>query len=302
MRSPNLIVPGFPKSGTSSLHEYLNQHPEICMSDSKEPHIYSKDEYFNRRKDVNFSVSFAQLFSHNTAQYLGESSTSYMISHKAPKRICEDDPNVKFILLCRDPIERIISHYNWLSSHGINVKPFKQELEEWDGKPFDIEAPFGAIGYKNYIEHSLYGEQIERYFNIFDPKQFLILSSNELKHQPLETMNRCFDFLGLERLENMDFAKKNKTEFKDDLVAQQLKKEPIVKGGIVRSFINLIPMSLRIRLKKLLFKGHPNMNNPKEKYMPTQDEISWLKERLKKDVELFQNLSGKKFDDWKYFA
>ena len=49
---PNLIIPGFPKSGTSSLYHYLSQHPDIDGIKGKEPHVFSKTDRFRKRESI----------------------------------------------------------------------------------------------------------------------------------------------------------------------------------------------------------------------------------------------------------
>ena len=59
---PDFIIPGFAKSGTSSLHEYLNQHPSIKMSTIKEPHNYSNMKRYEQRLDLFSEFSYQTIF------------------------------------------------------------------------------------------------------------------------------------------------------------------------------------------------------------------------------------------------
>ncbi|HEY9134269.1 MAG TPA: hypothetical protein VIM85_00570, partial [Pseudomonadales bacterium] len=77
---PNLFIPGSAKSGTSSLHEYLNQHPDISMSSEKEPH------FFCIKRNKKEAFEYEKLFE-NEKKYRGESSTGYMVFHGVPERI-----------------------------------------------------------------------------------------------------------------------------------------------------------------------------------------------------------------------
>ena len=97
---PNLYIPGAGKSGTSSLHEYLGKHPEICMSTIKEPHFWTSPNFKNyTKKDFN---NYSKLFEGENNSYRGESSTGYMCFSEFKPRIkkhYKSSPKFIFILL-----------------------------------------------------------------------------------------------------------------------------------------------------------------------------------------------------------
>ena len=109
---PNLFVIGAMKSGTTTLHEYLGSHPEICMSDRKEPGYFVEEYGWSNGVDW----YLRQFSGDGKEKYLGESTTDYT---KLPRfkgvarRIAEFNPGAKIMYLLRDPIERTISHYWW---------------------------------------------------------------------------------------------------------------------------------------------------------------------------------------------
>ena len=156
INSPNLFIPGFPKSGTSSLHSMLCQHPEISEGKWKEPHTYSYDNRYEKRFSI-FSEQYANL----SSRYILDSSTTYMVSRYAIERILNDTPNAKFIVIARDPIDRIVSHYNWLTSLNLVNLPFDKELKKHANEKFDYRFNYKG-NFKAYIEFSKYGEQLKR--------------------------------------------------------------------------------------------------------------------------------------------
>lgn len=204
--TPNLIIPGFPKCGTSSLYYYLSQHDEIDAAAHKEPHVFTSKENFERRADI-----LKGLFSpHRSFAYRLEASTTYMISPDAPCRIHEVAPDCALIMIARDPIERVFSHYNWLWCNGSVEKDFKAEVREWAGREFDPGVHFGG-NYKYYVEFSAYGEQMKRYLSVFDRDQTLFLTAEALKNDSRQVMNRCFEFLGLQAPSTVDTQRRNVT-------------------------------------------------------------------------------------------
>lgn len=204
--TPNLIIPGFPKSGTSSLFHYLQQHDEINGAAHKEPHVFTSEANFERRSDILSGLFNAS----RDCTYRLEASTTYMISPGAPRRVCEVAPDCRFIVLARDPIERVFSHYNWLWCNGTAERDFEAEVREWAGRKFDPTVHFGG-NYKYYVEFSAYGEQVERYLSLFDRSQILFVTSEALKDNPQEVLGRCFDFLGLKTPPAVDTQRRNVT-------------------------------------------------------------------------------------------
>ena len=95
---PNLFIPGAGKSGSSSLHNYLKLHPDIYMSELKEPHFFSHDEnYFSKTQ----TEKYYELFKNGKKyKYRGESSTGYMVFPHVIDRIKMDKKKPKFIFKC----------------------------------------------------------------------------------------------------------------------------------------------------------------------------------------------------------
>jgi hypothetical protein len=208
--TPNLVIPGFPKSGTSSLYHYLCHHDEINGVEGKEPHIFTSKKRFEQRAEI-LSDRFDASRSYS---YYLDASTTYMISPGAPHRIHEVAPDCKLIVIARDPIERVFSHYNWLWCNGFVEKDFKTEVREWTGRKFDPTVSIGG-NYKYYIEFSAYGEQMIRYLSEFYCSQILFLTTEALKNDPQQVLNQCFDFLGLQAPSTVDTRRRNVTRAKE---------------------------------------------------------------------------------------
>lgn len=103
----DFICIGANKSGTTWLYEMVRQHPEICVSKVKEPHFYSHNY------DKGYEWYF-NLWKTEINQKTGEFSTTYFNSVLALDRIVKDNPDVKIVLLLRDPLSRAYSHLKHL--------------------------------------------------------------------------------------------------------------------------------------------------------------------------------------------
>lgn len=283
---PNLIIPGFPKSGTSSLFDYINKHPQV-FGKKKEPHTYSIQQHYIRRFDPEYENSFANLYAGvSNEKYILEASTSYMITKPVAERIARDTPNCKLIIVARDPIERIFSHFNWLRSLKLVDKSFKKEIKEWNQKPFNIDVHFYG-NYKNYVESSKYGQQLKNYLKYFSKEQICFFSLEELKAEPQKTLNQVWDFLEIERIKLSEMPVVNAT--KEKVIRDFTPKK-------IRKLLSFIPdyISLRIRTK-ILNRFYIREVKPKK---VSQKDILWIYEFLREDLRTLEEI-GYKSPYWK---
>jgi hypothetical protein len=185
---PNLFVIGAAKSGTSSLHEYLKDHPDIFMSDEKEPNFFVDEENFFDNSDAitDKEESYLNLFKSATGvSIIGESSTNYT---RRPRYHCHmemifrytSDP--RFIYIMRDPIERTISHYWFMVHRGWEVRSIHDALRE------DTY----------YLEVSNYAMQLEPYFKTFGPERILTVTTEALASNPIAMMQSIYESLGVD--------------------------------------------------------------------------------------------------------
>lgn len=298
---PNLFIPGAGKSGTSSLHEYLNLHTDIFMSKKKEPHFFSHDErYFNK----NELEKYYKLFDEGkNAKYRGESSTGYMVFPNTIDRIKKNIENPKFIFVLRNPIDRIFSHYNWVDSLvGENLSLEKAIKKDFNKEPqSNINFEFG---YRNYFQFGLYGKWLEQYYKNFDKKDILIILTEDLKKNPLQTINKCCDFLDISKFEEIPKISLNKTIYYKNASFYH----NLIHLFNVPKFYNLIERylpSFLFRIFKdakhktyLFIKRRQTINKPEKL---TKYQKSWLKQLYSNDIKKLRELTKMNYSEWKDF-
>jgi hypothetical protein len=193
----NLIIPGFGKCGTSSLHQYLGLHPNICMSTEKEPHYFSQTETYKKGE-----LFHDQLFSPEQDSkiiYYGESSTSYCYDETALRRIRSDIENPRIVILLREPVERLLSHYRWLWALGLEDRPLLQAVMEEEVRGYDVEHPYkNSCNYATYLRGSRYSVYVPLMEQLFGAQRVFCLRSELLQKNPQECLNSCFYFLALD--------------------------------------------------------------------------------------------------------
>jgi hypothetical protein len=181
---PNAIIIGAMKCGTSSLHRYLQVHPQIFMSTPKELRFFTK----HWKKGIGW---YESKFDTDRA-VRGESSpqyTQYPRHPDVPARMHSVVPDARLIYLVRDPIDRVVSHY--LERLGQ-----LREHRELSSLLTDFESDKHAQ--MQYINPSKYWQQIERYLKFYPADRILVLALEDLQKRRLETLRQVFRFLAID--------------------------------------------------------------------------------------------------------
>ncbi len=168
------------KSGTTTLYEYLERHPDVFMTTPKEPNFFSMDEVFG--KGTNW---YGSLFADASAnQVCGEASPSYSRFPRfsdTVSRISQTVPKAKLVYIMRHPVERFYSNYVFDRSYG-----FSDSIRE-------------TLESRTYVlETSNYMLQIEKYLEFFSREQMLLLLLDDLKAAPKRVLSEVYEFLGVE--------------------------------------------------------------------------------------------------------
>jgi hypothetical protein len=178
---PTFLVIGTMKGGTTSLYNYLRDHPQVFMSTTKELHYFVAEKNLSRGNGW-YERNFRDA---GDAVAVGEASpdyTKYPIYQGVPQRIAETMPGVKLIYVLRDPVERIRSHYLHDVARGRERRPIGEVVP----------------GNVHYLAPSRYALQIDRYLEHFPREQLLVLTSEDLRTDRRATMRRVHEFIGVD--------------------------------------------------------------------------------------------------------
>jgi hypothetical protein len=205
----NLVLPGAGKSGTSSLHDLLDQHPELNMSRPKEPQHFSFDDLYARG-----AVAHNALFrSDRPYRYHGESSQCYMFHPAATDRIkaCLTAP--KIILLLRDPVDRLWSQYQWNYRRAVERASLMQALETRGDDTGYNYNPAIRMYQENggYLSASRYSKWVPFWRETFGPDNVLVLRTEDLRADPVGTLRTCFAFLDVASFDIQERPRRNET-------------------------------------------------------------------------------------------
>ena len=194
MPLPTFIIIGTAKSATTSLYNYLAEHPEIGMSREKEANYFgwnNGDLGFPRewRKDEQHDFPAKSLEQYESLfpegeniRARGEASPLYLDSPHAPTCIHRILPDAGLIVTLRKPVDRIISYYKLLVRKGYVTESLEDSLHP------------GKILY----ELSFIGQRLEKYFELFPKDRILPVRFDELQNHPEQTMVKILKFVGVD--------------------------------------------------------------------------------------------------------
>ena len=193
---PDAIIVGVMKGGTETLATFLTVHPSIAMQQK-----VRAVQFFNKYYDNGLEWYRNQMPCSKPDQITMEKSPQYFIAAKTPGRIYEMNSLIKLIMIVREPISRMISHYDHLKA--INPEQVEDTLDD------EILKPNGEIDKSSIvIAISLYAIHIKRWLEEFNLKQIHIVDGDNFTEDPSGELNKIETFLGLSHFiteENFEF-------------------------------------------------------------------------------------------------
>ena len=223
---PDFVIIGAQKSGTTSLYDFLIRNPAIASASKKELHYFSLQ--YNRGKlwyCSNFPTNLSRhYFYKKTNQRLlsGEASPTYLFYPEVPSRMREILPDAKLIVILRNPVDRAHSQYHHSLRHNHETlsfeKAIKLEEERLAGeRERPIEDPYVISHYRthSYLTRGMYADQLENWFRHYNRKQFLILTTDDLRKNPQQTLDQIFDFLGVSPFQADNLKNSNVGSYKE---------------------------------------------------------------------------------------
>jgi hypothetical protein len=272
---PNLFIIGAAKCGTTSLHRYLDRHPEISMSEPKEPRVFCDAGWEDRLPD------YARMFARPGAPVRGESSTRYSrfpVTQHVPARVAAVCPGARLIYMVRDPVDCVVA--NWTQRYAD-----MNEHRTLDNALRDLDQPANF-----YVAAGRFATQLEQWLEHFDHSQILVLEQAELRNDRAALLGRVLEFLqvrpevpaGVDEEFNVSEAKERMTP------------------AAARLWFTLAPATRRLpdgarrrlastRLFPVEKIGRPALD---------ADLRAALERELRGEAERFRKLTGMKFASW----
>ena len=292
---PNFLIIGAAKAGTTSLYYYLRQHPQIFMSSWKEPKFFSLEgEELNfggptqtiNVNSINNLDDYLKLFEKVTDETaIGEASPVYLYCPKAPAKIKQYIPDAKLIVVLRHPAERAFSSFAHLIRAGYENLSFEEALKQ---EPQRIAEKWAPLWY--YQGKGFYAEQLQRYFELFEPEQIKIYLYDELVKDSVALVQDAYRFLGVDDSFVPDLTRMNvsgvpKNRLLHNLLTRDNQLKTLAKAVIPKSF------------RKGLSRNIKNKNLGAKPVMSTETR-NQLTEFYRDDIVQLQQLINRDLSHW----
>jgi hypothetical protein len=299
MTMPNFLIIGAEKAGTTALYHLLSHHPQIYMSAVKEPSFFAfenhimdyvgpGDRWINNTARTELA-NYQDLFNDRIDEKaVGEASTYYMmLSTKSARTIAHYVPEMKIILILRNPIERAYSAFISMISYGReHMRDFTLALDAGKHRWFDHWEPAWR-----YYENSLYAPKMLAYLSYFPHSQIRIYLYEDWKSKPLSVLTDIFGFLEV----SADYIPDSLNQYnvsnypRNDMLFQFLTAPNMLKT-LIKPFLS---KQTRQTLKKAIISR--NWMAP-----PQLDDKTRLKliEKFRSDVLSLQEILDRDLSSW----
>ena len=312
MPYPDFFIIGAPRSGTTSLYSYLNQHPQIEMSSQKEAGffhfadqlpdfvgmagLYGPDllaeslKRFDRarRLSVVDDATYHQLWSDNPGVLArGEATPTYLFDEAAAASIESRLPGSKLIVILRNPADRAYSEY--LQALRLGLENRRSLEDALAAEPSDIDEYWW--GARRYVRSGFYARNLGRYLAAWPRERVRIYFYEQLYDDVGSLLQNCFAFLGVDPETEIDSSTRHKTGFvpADGLLVSAARSDGVLKRSVRR----VLPWSIRRRLYHAIMS--------REKAEPpafSHQTRSALVDAFRDDISRLQQITGRDLGVW----
>lgn len=271
MNKVDTLIIGAQKAGTTSLYRYMSQHPEIVFSRVKEVTYFVDEDLY--AKGPTYFDSFLPRADPDTKIVSGY--VHMLACPSAPERVRGYNPDMKFIVLLRDPIHRAWSAYQYARQMG------------WESADVDFSAAFGAesqrltsrnsrIRYDTvYGYNGLYCKHLNHWMEIFPADQFLILRSEDLRTNTSACLESVWKFLGVSGSVTVDTSTEYNRTGKTRV--RWLNRVMYDKSSrLLRLLGRLLPARLRIWIRSRLFPWLQRINTANAVATRIPDDVAGM--------------------------
>ena len=276
-RLPNLVVIGAAKAGTTSLHNYLDLHPDVVMSHDKEMRFFTDP-------DCRSWIGRYQDYFPAGTRYRGESTPQYTKWPLYPgvaDRIAELAPDARLIYLLRDPVERALAEYVEEATWGVMSGDIDEHLA-------DADVPHNRL-----VAPSRYASQLREFHRRFDPDRILVVDLDTLGAEPAQSLARIFDFLGLPQIDLDEEALRPRNVW-GSKGAHPGWYRALRRPALIRA-VHRLPTD---RLEALRAFVRRRISKPVERPAPSPQTLERLREVLAPEMADLRAMTGLDFDGW----
>jgi hypothetical protein len=301
---PNLFIVGAAKCGTTSLYYYLSQHPEVFNCPVKEPNhfitqfqidsLYGNLKQYKKLWSSYLGLSkYLALYSNaKSFRITCDASVNYLrYAKEIAGKIKEFNDEAKILIILRNPVDRLFSHYHHSVRDGSITKTLENLLT------FEEEyCKMENNTWYSYKKYGLYYDNVKHYLDTFGQDKALILFNEDLESNPQKVLSHVCDFLMIVAsfVPKIDFTKQNAAYLpKNPKISHLLNKYSqysMLWSGLKKIF----PIQLLRRLKTII-----NPSIPYQETLTNKKTIQQLKAYYKEDITKLETLVNRDLSAWK---
>jgi sulfotransferase family protein len=296
---PNFFIVGAPKCGTTALYEYLRPHPNIFMSELKEPHFFARDlGTYPRIKSLD---DYTGLFAGSTKEHLrvGEASVYYLRSAVAIANIHSFNPEAKVIAMFRNPVDMVYSLHSQLLYWSEEIEPDFEtawRLQERRSQGMDLPPRSRGGFLLQYAQVGRFGTQTERLLSIFPSSQVKLILYDDFTASPQRVYDDVVDFLGIPHDGRSEFPRINENKrAKVAWLKRFYRKPPVFLRDAVHGLKQAMGAERIVAVKKRIVE----LNTAKERRPPLSPEFrAELVATFRDEVALLSRLLHRDLSHW----
>jgi hypothetical protein len=206
---PDFLLIGTQRGGTRALYHYLCTHPAVLAATTSDTHFFDRKyhrglAWYRGHFPTRIERSVASSL-HRHAFVTGEACSSYLFYPHTPRRVAAVLPEVRLIVLLRNPVDRAYSQYYHAVELGLERLSFEEAIrDEEERTAVEREKIMRLADYysedytqRSYLSRGIYAEQLQAWMGLFAAEQFLILKSEDFYADPASSFKRVAAFLKL---------------------------------------------------------------------------------------------------------
>lgn len=290
---PTFLVIGAARSGSTTLHDCLRQHPQVYVSPIKEPHFFSYEGDPLRFSGPGAGLSdwvtdiegYRELFAGmKPGMAAGEASVSYLYRPGTAERIFQRVPDIRLVAILRNPVERAYSAFSYLRERGTEPhSDFARALAVEDNRVRDNWTHIW-----HYKRMGFYGQQLARYYGRFDREQIHVLTLDDFGRDPAREMAAVYAHIGVDPsfVPNTAIRHNVSGEPRWPILRPLLTSNPVTRRLRPVVVATMSPVVRRVKQRALVKPGVP----------PAAARV--LAEEYRADVELLSELLGRDLTSW----
>jgi predicted nucleic acid-binding protein len=292
---PNFFIVGAPKCGTTALYAYLAQHPDVFMSDPKEPHYFGSDLDFRYRRRPSVEQYQSYFADAGVASRIGEGSVWYLYSARAADEIAEAVPEARVIVMLRDPVEMIPSLHSQFVYNGHEdlslTDALAAEADRAEGRriPPHANFPRGLL----YRRVAAYAPQLGRFLDRFGRDRVHVIVYDDFKADVAASYRDTLTFLGVDAGHRPDFAVVNASKRSRNVAARHLLNDP--PEWVRKAARRIAPQ----RMRRRLYRSAVSLNTEAaERDRLTGVAAERLRSEMKEVNRQLETLLGRELPGW----